>query len=53
MDRADGHVGHFVRPRGEMAFRADVRDPVVSELQAAGGVGDVEVFSGPVVVRGT
>jgi hypothetical protein len=50
---ADGYAWYFVRPSGEMAFRADARDPVVSELQAAGGVGDVEVFSGPVVVRGT
>jgi hypothetical protein len=50
---ANGYAWYFVRPSGWIAIRAGVRDPVVSALQTAGGLGDVEVFSGPVVVRGT
>ena len=35
-----------------MAGRAGVRDPVVSALLTAGGLGDVEVFSAAVVANG-
>lgn len=48
---ADGYAYYFARPTGLMAIRAGVRDPVVSALQTAGGLGDVEVFSGSVVAR--
>ncbi|MGC8635284.1 MAG: G1 family glutamic endopeptidase [Candidatus Limnocylindrales bacterium] len=49
---ADGCAYDFVRRSGPMAIRVGLRDPAVSALQAAGGLGDVEVFSNPVVVRG-
>jgi hypothetical protein len=49
---ADGSAYYSLRPVGWMSFRAGVRDPVVSAQQTAGGSGDVEVFSGPVVARG-
>ena len=49
----DGYAWYFVRPTGWMAVRAGVRDPVVSVLQTAGGLGDVEVSSGAVVAYGS
>ncbi len=49
---ADGYAYYFVRPSGWMSIRAGVRDLVVSALQTAEGLGDVEVFSGAVVARG-
>ena len=48
----DGYAWYFVRPTGWLAVRAGVRDAVVSILQTAGGLGDVEVFSGAVVANG-
>lgn len=49
---ADGYAYYFVRPLGWMSFRAGVRDPVVSAMSIAGGLGDVEVFSNSVLARG-
>jgi hypothetical protein len=48
----DGFAYYFVRPQGWMSFRAGLRDPLVSAVQTAEGLGDVEVFSNAVVAEG-